>query len=200
MDIKISAILLAAGLSQRMGRDKLLLDYIGKPILQHSIDLLSELPVYERVLVTTDTRSAEIDLPPNVNLCINSLPEKGLSHSIHIGIEKATGTHFLFLTADQPRLNKADVIQLLDAIPENPDKIIYPGIDSIPCSPTIFPGSFREELLKLYSSSLEQQNDTGGRGIREANKHINLMLKPTNPANFIDIDNADDYKNLIIGE
>jgi molybdenum cofactor cytidylyltransferase len=197
MTIKISAILLAAGLSQRMGRDKLLLDYNGKSILQHSVDLLFELPVFECILVTTDVRLSSLFLISDVRVYINSQPERGLSSSIHIGVENAAGTHYLFLTADQPKLKKADIIQLIEAVKENPDKIIYPVIDAVPCSPTIFPESFREELLKLYNSSQEKQNDNGGRCIRDANKHRNLPIEPANPANFIDIDNIEDYKNLI---
>jgi len=195
--LKISAILLAAGLSQRMGRDKLLLDYNGKPILQHSVDLLSELPVFERILVTTDVRLDSLFLISDFRVCINSQPERGLSSSIHIGVENATGTHYLFLTADQPKLKKADIVQLIEAVQENPEKVIYPVIDAVPCSPTIFPGSFREELLNLYCSSQLQQKDNGGRIIRDANKHLNLPIEPANPANFIDIDSIEDYKNLI---
>ena len=197
MRVKISAILLAAGLSQRMGSDKLLLEYRGKLILQHSIDLLFELPVYEHIIVTTDARSKHIALTQNVKLCINDQPESGLSKSIHIGVEKANGTHYLFLTADQPKLEKTDIMPILEAAKNNPDKIVYPVIDSTPVSPAIFPGSFRRELLELYSSSQEKQNDIGGRSIRDANKQINLRLEPENPANFIDIDTVDDYRNLI---
>jgi molybdenum cofactor cytidylyltransferase len=197
MCVKVSAILLAAGLSVRMGRDKLLLDYCGTSILQHSVDLLSELPVYERILVTTDARSANIALSPGVRVFINSQPENGLSSSINIGVEKATGTHYMFLTADQPKLTKADILPLMEAAQNNPDKIIYPVIDSIPRSPTIFPGSFREQLLKLYNYSQAQQNDIGGRSIRDANKQLNLAIETENPTNFIDIDTAEDYSILI---
>jgi len=188
---------LAAGLSQRMGEDKLLFDYNGKTFLQHSVDLLSELPVYERLLVTTDARSVYMVLPQNVKLCVNDKPGKGLSSSIHVGVDNASGSHYLFLNADQPKLTKADLMPMLGAVQGNPDKIIYPVIDSTPYSPTIFPGSFREELLKLYSSSQKQQYDIGGRSIRDANKQINLTIEPDSPANFTDIDTMDDYKNLI---
>ena len=184
-------------MSQRMGKDKLLLGYNGTPLLQHSVDLLFELPVFERIMVTTDARLDDISLPPDVRVFINSQPENGLSSSIHIGVEKATGTHYMFLTADQPKLTKMDIMPLLEAAQNNPDKIIYPVIDSIPCSPTMFPEIFREELLKLYDLSQNQKNDTGGRRIRDANKNLNLPIEPANPANFIDIDNVDEYENLI---
>jgi len=102
--MRISAILLASGLSRRMGSDKLLLEYNEKTVIQRSVDLLSALPVFERFIVTSDARSDHISIPPGVRLLINSRPEEGIGGSIKKGAEAAAGTHFFFLTADQPGL------------------------------------------------------------------------------------------------
>ena len=179
-----------------MGEDKLLMEYHGKLILQHSIDLLIELPVYERILVTTDTRTKLLTIPQDIRLIINPHPENGLSSSINIGVNEATGTHYLFLTADQPRLKLANIRPLITAPNNYPDKIIYPLVNSNPCSPTLFPSRFRNELLNLFDPSLSNQNDHGGRIIRDKNKQHCLAIKAENPENFTDIDNIDDYKNL----
>jgi len=196
--IKVSAIMLAAGMSKRMGKDKLLFEYLGKPLLQHSVDLLSDLPVYERILITSDARLAFISLSPGIRICINPHPEKGLSKSIQTGTQAASGTHYLFLTADQPKLTKADLLQLLDAADADPGKIIYPCIDSNPNSPTLFPAVFRPELLDLYRTDQSgKENDNGGRTIRDANKQHCLVIEPENPENFADIDNMDDYEQLL---
>ena len=189
MITKVSTILLAAGLSERMGKDKLLLEYNGKTFLEHSIDLLIELPVFERIIVTTDTRQKQITIPHTIKLCINPHPEKGISSSINIGVEAATGTHYLFLTADQPLLTTNDLQPLLDAVDINPDNIIFPVINSKPSSPTIFPGIFKEQIRKL-------RGDNGGRVIRDANKDLLYTIQPANPSNFIDIDNAEDYAKM----
>ena len=95
----VSTIILAAGLSRRMGRDKLLLEYEGKTFLQRVIDLVSGLPVFERIVVTSEAGIGSINVPPGFNVYINPQPEDGLSRSIRIGVEAATGTHFMFLTA-----------------------------------------------------------------------------------------------------
>jgi len=180
-----------------MGFDKLMLDHHGVPILQHAVNLLTSLPVYERILITSEIRAAKILLSPGIRLLINSHPEKGVNRSIQIGVEAATGTHYLFLTADQPKLETADILQLLEAADENPDRIIHPLIKSKPNSPTLFPGSFRDDLLDLYSATSTGSNDFGGRMIRNANRHMCITIEPEYPHNFEDIDNADDYKNLI---
>jgi len=172
-----------------MGKDKLLLEYDGKNFLERSIDLLRELPVYERIIVTTDARQKHITIPHTIRLCINPYPERGQSTSIKIGIKAATGTHYFFLAADQPLLTSNDLIPFLDAASANPEKIIFPIIDSKPSSPTLFPGIFKNELIKLCG-------DNGGRVLRDANKELWYTIHPANPENFTDIDSAEDYTFL----
>jgi len=172
-----------------MGCDKLLLEYRGKTLLQRSIELLSSLPVFERIIVISDTGSKIITLPSGIRSLINHTPENGISGSIGTGIEVASGTHYFFLTADQPLLTVADLMPLLEASEANPDKIVFPLIDHKPCSPTIFPGRFRTELLDL-------SGDTGGRAIRDADPGACHAVEPERPDNFIDIDNAEDYQAL----
>lgn len=188
--MKISAILLAAGLSQRMGCDKLLLDYKGRSLLQIAVDLLSELSVFERILVTTDSRLQSIALPPNIHTFVNSTPENGVSGSILIGLNAASGSHYLFMSSDQPKITSPDLTDLLELVALNPEKIVFPCIDSIPCSPTLFPASFRSQLLGL-------SGDIGGRALRDANSDSCLSFIPENPLNFIDIDNMEDYRRSI---
>jgi len=191
--IKISAVLLAAGLSKRMGEDKLLLNYLGNPMLQQSVNLLSELPVFERILVTSDARIKQIVLPPGIRFYSKPSPESGQSSSIRVGIDASSGTHYLFISADQPKLSLTDLLPLIESATENPDKIIFPTIDSQPNSPTLFPAKFRTELLNL-------SGDSGGRTIRDANPELCLSIEPEYPDNFIDIDSEEDFIELIKGE
>lgn len=184
-------------MSHRMGRDKLLLDYNGKLILQHSVDLLCMLPVYERILITSDARVQSISIPANIAVRINSQPESGISKSIQIGVEASTGTHYLFLNADQPKLKISDLTKMIEAADANPDKIIHPEIDSKPCSPTLFPGYFRDELLYLSHDPDVNKRDAGGRTIRDANKPLCIAIVPEDPTRYIDIDNTDDYMQII---
>jgi len=185
----VSVIILAAGLSRRMGRDKLLLEYDGKTFLQRVIDLVAELPVFERIIVTSEARIGSVDIPPGFIVCMNPSPEDGLSGSIRTGVEAATGTHLMFLTADQPRLTVDDLLPLLKASQTNPDRIVYPFIDSKPCSPTIFPEKYRRDLLSL-------SGDNGGRTIRDGYKDNTTEINPKHPENFVDIDVKSEYERL----
>jgi len=188
---KVSAIILAAGFGSRTGTDKLLLEINGKSILQHSIDLIYSLAVYERILVTTETRLKKVSIPEDIKILINKQPEEGKSGSIRLGLNIATGTHYLFLPADQPGLTKSDIAQLLEAASDNPEKIVYPVVNGEPGSPTIFPSKFRPELLGLTG-------DTGGSVIRSANKNDCFGVEAKDALCFKDIDTLEDLNDFIL--
>jgi len=189
VESQVSVIVLAAGTSRRMGRDKLLLEYDGKTFLQRAVDLVIALPVKERIIVTSAKLSASPCRNHGFKVLVNPSPEEGISKSVRIGIKAATGTHYLFLTADQPMLKVNDIMPLIDAVKSNPDKIIYPVIDSKPSSPTLFPAKYRLELLSLTG-------DSGGRSIRDKYKMDAFEIEPESPGNFIDIDTIEDYETV----
>jgi len=185
----ISAVLLASGLSVRMGRDKLLLEYRGKSFLQHAVDLLLNLPVFESIIITTEVRAKTIALPPGVQIIINTRPENGISESIRIGTNAASGTHYIFFNADQPKLTLDDITPILETSKANPDKIIFPVINLKPSSPTVFPEFFRQELIEL-------SGDNGGRIIRDKHRDFCMTIRPDNPTNFDDIDKEEEFCDL----
>jgi len=203
---KISLILLAAGCSERMGdRDKLLLLYNGKSILQHAVDLLSALSVMsdgicsasfdmtlgvEKIIVTTLERSKNIHIPEDVKLIFNNKPEMGQSESIKLGLKFAAGSSYMFMVADQPKLTIDDIKPLLSAVQGNTDKIIYPIVKGKPATPVIFPALFKTVLLSLTG-------DKGGREIRNNNPKSCIEINVENPDNFIDIDTMKEYNRFL---
>jgi len=218
MGQKISAILLAAGLSRRMGEDKLLIEYRGTTLLQRAVDLLAELPVSEKILVTTAERletillpqgvRAGIDailgeglsgsirlgletvlLPREVRAQINANPGEGVSGSIRLGLEAARGEWYFFMTADQPGLTMEDVLPLFGYAGHSQGKIVYPLVNGEPCTPALFSSCFRAELLAL-------SGDTGGRVVREAHPEACVEVAPNNPAHFSDIDYREDLTSV----
>jgi molybdenum cofactor cytidylyltransferase len=187
--MKISAILLSAGLSRRMGEDKLLLEYDGMSLLERAIALLAELPVSERIVVTTKERREKVNLPSGVRVVLNDNPQIGQSESIRLGVSRARGAHFMFLVADQPKLSVSALEPILSAAQENPDKIVFPLVCGKPSSPAIFPARFKAELLAL-------SGDMGGREVRLAFPDLCFGVEVQNPCDFVDIDDLEDYKRL----
>ena len=185
----VSAILLAAGLSSRMGGDKLLLPYRGKPMLQHALDVLAALPAEEKIVVTTQARLGEVGIPGGIRAVINPHPEDGLSGSVRLGVLSATGGWYLFMTADQPLLGLTDIQPILDGAADSEIGIVHPVIGGSPCMPSLFSARFRAKLLSLTG-------DMGGRAVRDAHPGACLGITPTNPGNFLDIDSLEDYLSL----
>ncbi|MCL2248497.1 MAG: NTP transferase domain-containing protein [Oscillospiraceae bacterium] len=187
--MKISAILLSAGLSLRMGEDKLLLDYSGASLFERAIALLAQLPVYERIVVTTKERCEKVNLPSCVRVVLNHNPQIGQSESIRLGVSDAQGTHFMFLVADQPKLSVSALEPILNVAQKNPDKIVFPIVCGKPSSPAIFPARFKDELLAL-------SGDMGGRDIRRAFPELCFGVEVQSPCDFVDIDDLEDYNRL----
>jgi molybdenum cofactor cytidylyltransferase len=190
MEPKISAILMAAGLSRRMGEDKLLLRYRGETLLQRAVNLLLELPVYERILVTKEELLFGLVLPPKVRVVINRCPEEGQSESMRLGVLAAAGDWYFFMVADQPKLTPSDLMPLLGCAKGN--RIIYPDINGKPCTPVLFSAGFCAELLVVHG-------DKGGRAVRAAHPEACLPIRINNPGNFMDIDDENDYRALLSG-
>lgn len=189
MSARVSAILLASGLSERMGFDKLSLPYKGKSLIQRAIDLLYELPVFEKIVVTTNKQRSMVDIPEGIDVVINARPEVGQSESLRLGVSAASGDHYLFLVADQPMLTVDCLLPLLECAIGGDGKIVYPVVDGMPCSPSIFPSCFRGELLAL-------DGDTGGRAVREAFPEACLAVEAVEPWRFADVDKYSDYQAL----
>jgi len=188
--MKISAILLAAGLSRRMGEDKLLLMHKGQSLLRLALKLLSELTVFERFAVTTEMRRDSMETSENIRFVLNNNPQIGQSESIRLGVSEATGSHFMFLVADQPRLTVSALEPIFTAVRENPDKIVFPLVRGKPSSPAVFPARFKTELLAL-------SGDMGGREVRRAFPELCYGVDIENPDDFVDVDDTSDYDELL---
>jgi molybdopterin-guanine dinucleotide biosynthesis protein A len=99
----ISAVLLAAGRSTRMGRDKALLEVDGVPLWQRQRELLRGTGAAELFLSVRPeqewARSAKFDA-----LLFDDLPNAGPMSGITAALERTTRAHVLVLAIDLPRM------------------------------------------------------------------------------------------------
>ena len=164
-------------------------------MLQYAIDLLSELSplsnhmVFEKILISTIDKVGAIHIPEGIKMILNKKPDLGQSESIKVGLKTATGDSYMFMVADQPKLTFDDIKPLFLAVQRDKEKIVYPKRDGWPTSPTIFPASFREELLSLTG-------DKGGREIRDKYPRKCVGIEVKNQDNFMEINTMVDYYNL----
>ena len=120
----VSVIILASGNSQRMGQNKLFLKYQGKTFLEHTLTLVNQLDVLERILVVSPENQPAFPLPKNIQLILNHQWQEGQSSSIRLGTEQARGAGYLYLPSDQPLLTPKMLQLVLDKCQRN--KIVVP--------------------------------------------------------------------------
>ena len=109
----ISAIILASGYSRRMGKNKLLLKYRGKSLIEHTIETILSCGFSEVILVAREEQIIEIGNRNDLKVIKNENAIKGISESIKLGVMNAKNTEgYMFFTADQPFLDVATVKEI----------------------------------------------------------------------------------------
>jgi molybdenum cofactor cytidylyltransferase len=189
----ISAIILAAGESRRMGKTKLILDWRGKTILQHVLDTLRDSPVDEVVLVLGHEaeRIRGGIQAPGVKIVINPDYREGMSTSLRLGILAADPDTqaFLVVLADQPGINPEIISELIQNFRQAfPGKnIVVPVFKGRRGHPVLFGSKYRGEILAV-------EGDVGGREILAEHPEDILTVEMDAEAVLVDIDTPEDYQ------
>lgn len=187
--MNISAIIMASGFSKRMGMNKLNLPLNGKKLYEYTLDLVSEIDFYEKIVVSNNDEILNYAKDKNIKRANNEQAEVGKSESIKIALNslsKADG--YMFFVCDQPYVSKKTVLELISEFEKNSDKIIYPVYGIKRGAPMIFPYSLKEDLLEL-------EKDQGGvKLITDENSRSILIGRRRE---HIDIDTIEDYEKEI---
>ena len=187
----ISAIILASGYSKRMGKNKLLLKYNGKSLIEHTIDTVSSCGFSEVILVAREEEIIEIGIRKDLKVIKNENATKGISESIKLGILNTRNAEgYMFFTADQPFLDVATIRALQNKFTESSAYIIIPTCDGKRGSPVIFPSIYKEDFLKL-------QGDVGGKIIINKNLEKVKFVDLQDSSKLFDIDTNESYEYIL---
>lgn len=178
----IAAVVLAAGLSRRMGRDKLLLPLDGAPLFQKTVDLAVRLPFAARLVVTNTPQIAAYAAVHGCQVVPSPRAEAGMGCSVAAGAaslpEPCTGV--IFFNADQPFLTAEAVTRLCRRFWET-DQIAVPVTAGAPTAPCVFPRRFWPELAALNGTQ-------GGRAVYRRHPDETVFVPMDDPALFRDVD------------
>lgn len=143
----VGCVIMASGLGKRFGRNKLMADFCGSPMIQRALDATRGL-FSHRIVVTRHESVAALCREQNIHVVLHDLPHR--SDTVRLGLE-ALGhpDACMFLPGDQPLLRRETVESLLEARKQHPNSIIRPIYEDTEGSPVIFPSWAFEELKQL---------------------------------------------------
>ena len=122
--MKITGIILAGGLSSRMGQNKSLVEINGMPMILHVYNKL--LPQVSSVLISTNEKLAVF--PENVQFQDQIKESKGPLAGIYSGLKKAQTSWVQFCPNDTPNLPN-DLVKNLSQHIDYQTQIILPIVD-----------------------------------------------------------------------
>jgi len=190
----ISAILLGAGESKRMGVDKLSLPWGRKTVFDCCFETLLRSEVQELVVVLgiRNKKVKNVFRGRKVKVIINPYSNRGMSTSIRRGLQAIhPGCHgILIALGDQPLLKTRTINVLIHAFEKGKRGIIVPSFRGRRGHPVIFHRRYKKELLDL-------KGDVGGRSIIEKHPE-DVRLVPVKSRGVVkDVDTWQDYKNQL---
>ena len=189
----VSGVILAAGGSSRLGRPKQLLEFKGRPLLDHIVQNALSSNLGEIIVVLGAERGrirVLMDLS-KVHVVENDRFADGQSTSVVVGLNNVDShaAGVLFLLGDQPGVT-ADVIgTIVAAFDGDPQTIVMPTWQGTPANPVLFGRSYFPQLRKLTG-------DEGGRSIvAQAGDRVHLV--PMDLPVPQDVDTEADYQRLV---
>lgn len=188
----ISAILLAAGKSTRMGKPKQLMPFGESTILEQTVDNFLGSEVGEVIVVIGHKAEEvrEILAAKPVKLVVNPDYEQGMSTSIIIGLKAVDNQAEAIMLAlgDQPLIDSRTINQVIDEFDKQGKGVAVPTYQGKRGHPVIFDMKYKGELLKI-------SGDIGGKEI--IRKHLDDVIEVAvrSEGICIDIDTADSYSS-----
>jgi molybdenum cofactor cytidylyltransferase len=186
------AIVLAAGKSRRMGRQKLLLPIGGVPTIARVVDALLASPIDQvSIVVGADRAAIAAALEGReVQFVVNEEPDSDMLDSIRCGLAAVPNNCDAVLVAlgDQPHLEAEIITKLLSAFGKA-SSIVVPTFEGRRGHPIVFSTSHLAEIMTHYDG-------VGLRGLLAAHPDETHEVEVTSSSVLEDMDEPHDYDRL----
>ena len=185
-------VVLAAGMSSRLGSPKQLLEYKGKSLMQHAADTALQTNM-QPVVIVIGANSDAIKKQTGVMKAAVVENEgwlEGMASSLRCGLAAVLKIQpgadgIIFMVCDQPYVTESLLDCLLQVQHETGMPIIASRYEDNLGTPALFHKSFFAELMKL-------KGDTGARKLIKL--HEDLVKTVAFPKGAIDINTKTDYE------
>ena len=183
----VSAVVLAAGASTRMGRQKLLLPFGGEPLVRRAVRQVCDAG-FDDVLVVLGSEHEAV-LPALEGLpvrhAVNLQFATGMGSSFRTAVEHlADSDAAMFALADQPFVTTSEYRAVLDTFRQDAPPIVSVRYGEVMAPPHLFQREFFPELAELQH---------GARSVLL--RHVARTTILHFPADLlVDIDTPEDYE------
>ena len=103
--LDITAVVLAGGMSRRLGRNKAVEPFHGETLIRRVIRRMSQVAAKIIVVANDDNRISELDLPDDVAAVIDEYTGKGPLAGIYTGLSASSTEWAVFCACDMPFLS-----------------------------------------------------------------------------------------------
>lgn len=192
---KICGLILAAGLSSRMGEFKPLMPLRGKTLIENTIDSVL-LGGATQVVVVTGYRGAELEellrskygseliIARNLNFATTDMLE-----SIRIGCQAMPECDaFFLLPGDMPVVRQATFQKLLSERPTEGVSIVFPTLEGYRKHPPLVDAQLIPEIIAF-------RGDGGLRQLWQQHTDLIRTVAVDDEGVWVDLDTQADYKN-----
>lgn len=188
----VAGVILAAGGSERFGQPKQLLDWRGKPFIQHIVEAAITAGLAPVVVIIGAVREPiqkTLEQYP-IKIIINEDWPQGQASSIVAGVQAVAGRcgAAVFLLSDMPQVSVGFLQGYLRYHRTKDHEIVAPVIAGKPANPAMFDRRCFPALMGLSGQS-------GGRQLFDRFRVDRLELD--DPFLAIDVDTPEDYQRLL---
>jgi molybdenum cofactor cytidylyltransferase len=191
--VKPAGIILAAGESSRMGRDKALLLYQGSTFLNHLISIL--LPRVDPLIVVLghhrDEIAASLTMVPGLRVLTNPDYKSGMLTSLQTGLRAVGGAEaILFTLVDIPAVRPHTIDRIAAGFSSEHPALVIPRYNARRGHPVLLSRRVAEAILALPPQS-------SAKDVIHAYRQETKFIDVDDPGVLRDIDRPADYEELM---
>lgn len=196
----IAAIVPAAGLSVRMGRPKLLMEFQGESLIHHVVGALRQGGA-DRVVVVTPADSTETDAiaaeasAAGAEVLIPESQPAEMRDSVELGLAvldtDIRPTTVLLTPGDVPGISAGLVARLLEVADAHPDRPVIPTSDGHHGHPIVLPWNIAVRIRDL-------PDDAGVNRLVDQFRQTLVEVPISDPGEIDDLDTPEDLKRWLM--
>jgi molybdenum cofactor cytidylyltransferase len=190
----IAGLILAAGESSRMGRDKALLTYRGRTFVEIIISTLQAAGI-ERIAVVLGHHAEEIQRMTNfegVEVVLNPEYRRGQTSSLQAGLralESPALDAVVLCLVDHPAVSATTVRKLIQSFQQSRTPLVMPTHQGQRGHPAVISAAVFPELLRLSP-------DEGANTVMREHRASTKFLEVDDPGILLDVDAPETYRQL----